>query len=236
VGARFSAPVQTDPGAHPASCTTGTWSFPGVKSGWGLTLAPYPHLVPWSWNSRAIPLLPLWGVQPVQSLSACTRVHFTFLLLRHVTQYIRMWKSWSWCVWDMIMTFVRRDRGKWHFQVHALLVTLYIGKSGTEFSVTLVEMRHFSALCLCSIKMQMQHQRISPFLGISRKRLCSQSWNGISDEMNFLVESMRLCTSFHFLSQSFSSLLPKNWISGPKRYEELTKYSNSRSTFKIYLW
>jgi len=30
--------------------------------------------------SRAIPLLPLWAVRPVQSLSACTRVHFTFTL------------------------------------------------------------------------------------------------------------------------------------------------------------
>jgi hypothetical protein len=30
-GARFSAPVQTDPGAHPASCTMGTGSFLGVK-------------------------------------------------------------------------------------------------------------------------------------------------------------------------------------------------------------
>ena len=29
--ARFSAPVQTDPGAHPASYTMGTGSFPGVK-------------------------------------------------------------------------------------------------------------------------------------------------------------------------------------------------------------
>jgi hypothetical protein len=27
--------------------------------------------------SRAIPLLPLWAVRPVQSLSACTRVTFT---------------------------------------------------------------------------------------------------------------------------------------------------------------
>jgi len=27
---RFSAPVQTGPGAHPASCTMGTGSFPGV--------------------------------------------------------------------------------------------------------------------------------------------------------------------------------------------------------------
>ena len=32
----------------------------------------------WSRRSRAIPLLPLWAVRPVQSLSACTRVHFTF--------------------------------------------------------------------------------------------------------------------------------------------------------------
>jgi len=31
VGARFSAPVQTGPGAHPASYTMGTGSFPGVK-------------------------------------------------------------------------------------------------------------------------------------------------------------------------------------------------------------
>ena len=29
-GVRFSAPVQTGPGAHPASCTMGTGSFPGV--------------------------------------------------------------------------------------------------------------------------------------------------------------------------------------------------------------
>jgi hypothetical protein len=31
VGARVSAPNQTDPGAHPASYTVGTESFPGVK-------------------------------------------------------------------------------------------------------------------------------------------------------------------------------------------------------------
>jgi hypothetical protein len=81
VGARFSAPVQAGPGAHPASCTMGTGSFPGVKSGRGVTLTPHPLLVPWLWNGRAIPLLPLWVVLwPVQSLSACTRVHFTLPL------------------------------------------------------------------------------------------------------------------------------------------------------------
>jgi len=45
-GARFSAPVQTSPGAHPASCTMGTGFFWGVKSGRGMTLTPHPLLVP----------------------------------------------------------------------------------------------------------------------------------------------------------------------------------------------
>ena len=116
LGTRFSAPVQTGPGAHPASCTVGIGSFPGVKSLRGVTLTPHPFLMPWSRRSRAIylyspygpyglyrasvpvqysytstppmgrtactepqclysiaiPLLPLWTVQPVQSLSACT--------------------------------------------------------------------------------------------------------------------------------------------------------------------
>ena len=78
MGARFYAPSQTGPGGHPASCTIGTVSFPGVKSDRGVTLIPYPSLVPWSRKSRAIPLLPLWAVRPVQSLSACTTVHFNF--------------------------------------------------------------------------------------------------------------------------------------------------------------
>jgi hypothetical protein len=46
VGARFFAAVQTGTGAHPASCTMGTGSFPGVKSDRGVTLTPHPLLVP----------------------------------------------------------------------------------------------------------------------------------------------------------------------------------------------
>ena len=71
-------PVQTSPGTHPASCTMGTGSLPGVKSGQAIMLTPHPLLLPWSRKSRSIHLLPLWTVRPVQSLSACTRVHFTF--------------------------------------------------------------------------------------------------------------------------------------------------------------
>ena len=71
-GKRFSAPIQTGRGAHPASCTMGIGSFPGVKCGRGVLLTPHPLLVPWSRKSRAILLLPLWAVRPVQNLSACT--------------------------------------------------------------------------------------------------------------------------------------------------------------------
>jgi len=43
VGARFSAPVQTGPGAQPASCTMGTGSFQGVKRpGHGIDNPPSP--------------------------------------------------------------------------------------------------------------------------------------------------------------------------------------------------
>jgi hypothetical protein len=57
---KFSALVQTGPGAHPVSCTMGTGSFPRVESGRGVTLTPHPLLVlRSSKKSRAIPLLPL---------------------------------------------------------------------------------------------------------------------------------------------------------------------------------
>ena len=44
-GARFSAHVQTGPGAHPASYTMGTGSFPGVKRP-GCGVDHPPHLAP----------------------------------------------------------------------------------------------------------------------------------------------------------------------------------------------
>jgi hypothetical protein len=76
VGARFSEPVQTGPGAHPASCTMGSGSFPGVKSSRGVALSPHHLLVPWSCKNRTITLLPVWAIWLVQSLSACTRVQW----------------------------------------------------------------------------------------------------------------------------------------------------------------
>jgi len=45
VGARFSAPIQTGPGAHPAFYTTGTGSFPGGKAAGAWRWAPTPSIM-----------------------------------------------------------------------------------------------------------------------------------------------------------------------------------------------
>jgi hypothetical protein len=65
------------PWGPPSLLYNGYRVFPGVKSSRGVTLTPRPLLTPWPREDRAIPLFPLWAVRPVQSLSACTRVHFT---------------------------------------------------------------------------------------------------------------------------------------------------------------
>ena len=70
-GARFSAPVQNRPGAHAASYSKGTGSFPGVKRP-GRGVEHPPHLAP-RLKSTAIPLLPFWA------FVACSRVNFTFI-------------------------------------------------------------------------------------------------------------------------------------------------------------
>ena len=63
---RFSAPIQTGPGAHPASCTMGTGSFAGVKSGRGVTLTPHPLLVPLVMKEQS------YSFTPPMGRTACT--------------------------------------------------------------------------------------------------------------------------------------------------------------------
>ena len=54
-------PVQTGPGALPASCKMCTVSLPGVKCGRGVLLTTHPLVVPRSWKSRVISLPTLWA-------------------------------------------------------------------------------------------------------------------------------------------------------------------------------
>ena len=66
------------PWGPPSLLYNGYRVFTGGKERLGCDADPSPLLVPWSRKGRAIPLLPLWAVRPVQGLSACTRMHFTF--------------------------------------------------------------------------------------------------------------------------------------------------------------
>jgi len=81
------------PWGPPSLLHNGYRVSPGVKSGRGVTLTPHALLVPWLRKSRAIPLLPLRSVRPVQSLSTCARVHFTFTftyLLHGAESFLRI--------------------------------------------------------------------------------------------------------------------------------------------------
>jgi hypothetical protein len=72
VGARFFSQVQTGPGPHPASCTMGTGSFPGVKRPGRCADHPTPPSAEIENESRP--------------LVACYRVTFTFYHLSYVNK------------------------------------------------------------------------------------------------------------------------------------------------------
>jgi len=80
-GPGIESRIRTCPDRHwgpPSLLYSGYRVVPGGKERPGRDANPSPLLVPWSKKSRDIPLFPLWAVRPVQSLSACTRVQFTF--------------------------------------------------------------------------------------------------------------------------------------------------------------
>jgi hypothetical protein len=81
VGVEFFCTCPDRPWGPPILLYNGHRVFPGVKSGRDVTLTPHPLLVPWSRKRSAIPLLTLWAARPVQSLSACTRVHYYYIIL-----------------------------------------------------------------------------------------------------------------------------------------------------------
>jgi len=76
VGARFSAPVQTEPGAHPASDTMGTGCFAEVK--WLRYGVEYPP--PSSAEDKE--RVELYFYSPLWAFVACSRVNFNFYELR----------------------------------------------------------------------------------------------------------------------------------------------------------
>jgi len=89
-----------------------------------------PLLMPWSRKSRATPLLPVWAVQPVQSLSACTRVHcVSCLRISNILNNI----SYSFCepVPYLTMTAVDSRNMYWcpiNNQIHMIYILVFIGR------------------------------------------------------------------------------------------------------------
>jgi hypothetical protein len=73
VGARFSVPIQTKLGAHPAPYTSGNGSFPGVKLP-GRDVDNPPHLAPRLKKEYRYTCTPPLG------LLACSRVNLTVYL------------------------------------------------------------------------------------------------------------------------------------------------------------
>jgi hypothetical protein len=74
VGARFSAPIQTTAGAHPASYTIGNRSFPQIKQlGHGIYHSP-----PSSVKVKERVDLHLYSLSV--PFMACSKVNFTYLL------------------------------------------------------------------------------------------------------------------------------------------------------------
>ena len=78
MGARFFPPVQTDPGANPASYTTGTGFFPWVKR----PRSDVDHLPPSSAEVKErVELLSLWA------FAVGCRVSFTFIFTLVIYSY-----------------------------------------------------------------------------------------------------------------------------------------------------
>jgi hypothetical protein len=71
-GEIFSAPVHTGPEVHPAFCTMGTGSFPGVKNGRGVRLTLYPLLLPLVMKEYSYTSTPPMG------RTACTEPQYSY--------------------------------------------------------------------------------------------------------------------------------------------------------------
>jgi len=94
-------PVQWVPGLSPV-----------VKSGRGVTQTSHPLLVLWSRQSRAIPLLSLWAVRPVQSLSACTFMYL-FIYLFTVVGACRFCTFIVNVLWTAVVQWLRCCATNW---------------------------------------------------------------------------------------------------------------------------
>jgi hypothetical protein len=89
--------VQTDSGAHPASCTMGTGGpFPGGKARQGMTLTTHPHPEQRSWMSRSYTSCAYIGVLWDCFTFAVLCVTRTFVIFTLLTARLHIFPPWRW--------------------------------------------------------------------------------------------------------------------------------------------
>jgi len=97
-------PVQTLPGAHPASCIMGTGSFPGVKCVRGVPLTTHPLLVLRSWKSRAVLLPTLWATPGRNGITVPFTLHIHCpIWVSFGIKYPNIMLLCSWVSWKSVM-------------------------------------------------------------------------------------------------------------------------------------
>ena len=130
VGARFLPPVLTGHWAHPSSCTTGTGSFPGVKSGMGVTLILHPVIVQWSWMKRYS-----YTSTPPMGRTACTEPQCLYKGALYFSCHILLRRTHFWNV-------------SRHFEYNLYPASLYLQRLQTSAGKSICPLSLF-LLCWC---------------------------------------------------------------------------------------
>jgi hypothetical protein len=130
-----------------------TGSFPGIKSGQGVKLTPHSLLVLWSWKGRAIPPLLLQAVRPVQSLSACTRMHFTitFLFNACLTLKINIARSFETAVivYKPVARNMPQHLNLSGIKLYTLVLVITVGSLGMSRNISNDINCLLTSLCCC---------------------------------------------------------------------------------------
>ena len=107
VGATFSAPVPTGPGFHPASCTVGTGSIPGVKR----PVRGVGHRSAWSVDVKE--RVELYVYPPLWTFVACSRANVT------LPEHLKFWTPSNTCPSFMRICSTLVIDWVWNVMAHA---------------------------------------------------------------------------------------------------------------------
>ena len=165
LGARFSSPVQTGTGAHPASYTMGTGSFPEVKRPRrGIDYSPPSRAEVEERVELYIcsPSGPLWPV--IGWTFLCFSVYYIsedFIVFPYKVRDYSLW--WNWIIICRgIVTFVIYSNfyilSEWHSEINLLKPTGHVMHQ--QFNIQ--QLYALPTLYLCVLYLSVNKQRLVP--------------------------------------------------------------------------